>query len=162
MRGFFATMRGACETTKDREHRLRFPILTAIVNCPSISADGELFDRPGYDAGTGILFDPLGVDFPRVPDFPSKQQAEKALARLLQLLDTFDFVSLDDLAVALSLFSPPLRGAASREAATLTKSEIDFAFGSAFLLRPMLGKCSPVPRHASGLFWPSRGLRPSR
>ena len=55
-------------TLKDREHRLRFPVLVGIVNCPSISVDGELLDQPGYDPRTGILFDPLGVTFPRVPD----------------------------------------------------------------------------------------------
>jgi hypothetical protein len=90
-------------TLKDREHRLRFPVLTGIVNCPSISADGELLDQPGYDPRTGILYDPLGVTFPRVPDFPSKRDAERSLARLLQTLETFDFVSEDDKAVALSL-----------------------------------------------------------
>jgi putative DNA primase/helicase len=91
-------------TLKDREHRLRFPVLTAIVNCPSISADGEMLDRPGYDPRTGVLFDPLGVTFPRVPDFPSEQQARAALKRLLRLIETFKFVSDDDRAVALSLF----------------------------------------------------------
>ena len=51
-------------TLKDREHRLRFPVLVGIVNCPIIAADGQLLDQPGYDPKTGILFDPLGVDFP--------------------------------------------------------------------------------------------------
>jgi putative DNA primase/helicase len=87
-------------TLKDREHRLRFPVLTGIVNCPSISADGELLDRPGYDPRTGILFDPLGVTFPRVPDYPTKRDAERALARILRLLETFDFVGSRDLTVA--------------------------------------------------------------
>ena len=86
-------------TLKDREHRLRFPVLTGIVNCPSI-CDGELLDRPGYDPGTGYLFDPLSVTFPRVPDCPTKQDAERALRRILRLLETFDFVGPRDLAVA--------------------------------------------------------------
>ena len=90
-------------TLKDRGHRLRFPVLVGIFNCPSITAGGQLLDQPGYDPKTGILFDPLGVEFPRVPDCPSKRQAEKALARILQTLETFDFVSDDDRAVALSL-----------------------------------------------------------
>jgi putative DNA primase/helicase len=90
-------------TLKDRGHRLRLPVLTGIVNCPSISADGQLLDQPGYDPRTGILFDPLGVTFPRVPDFPTKQDAERALKRILGLLATFDLVGEDDIAVALSL-----------------------------------------------------------
>ena len=91
-------------TLKDREHRLRFPVLVGIVNCPSISANGELLDQPGHDPKTGTLYDPLGVTFPRVPDRPSKQQAEAALKRFLRLIETFDFVGDDDRAVALSLF----------------------------------------------------------
>ena len=87
-------------TLKDRGHRLRFPVLTGIVNCPSISARGELLDRPGFDRDTGILFDPLGVTFPRVPDLPTRADAVKALARLLELLATFDFVGPRDLTVA--------------------------------------------------------------
>ena len=58
---------------------------------------------PGFDEFTGILFDPLGVKFPPVPDKPTKAQAEAALARLSRLVETFDFVSRDDKAVALSL-----------------------------------------------------------
>ena len=90
-------------TLKDRKHRLKFPVLVALVNCPSISADGKLLDQPGFDPATGVLYDPLGVEFPRVGDMPSKRMAEAALARILRLLETFDFVSPDGRAVALSL-----------------------------------------------------------
>jgi putative DNA primase/helicase len=90
-------------TLMARRHRLRLPILTAIANCPSIACDtGELLDKPGYDPSTGILFDPLGVSFPRVSSLPTKQEAEAALRRLGVLLETFKFVSDDDRAVALS------------------------------------------------------------
>lgn len=89
-------------TLKDRKSRLRLPILAGIVNCPSISVNGELLDRPGYDAATGILFDPLGVNFPRVPDCPTQAMAEAALKRILRVIETFKFVSEDDKAVATS------------------------------------------------------------
>jgi hypothetical protein len=62
-----------------------------------------LLDEPGYDPKTGILFDPLGVKFPRVPNLPTKRIAETALGRILRLVETFSFVSEDDKAVALSL-----------------------------------------------------------
>ena len=90
-------------TLKDRKHRLKLPVLVALVNCPSISADGRLLDEPGFDPATGVLYDPLGVSFPRVPDLPSKRMAETAIARIIQLLETFDFVAAEDRAVALSL-----------------------------------------------------------
>jgi hypothetical protein len=90
-------------TLKDRKHRLKLPILVALVNCPSISAEGRLLHEPGFDPKTGILFDPLGVSFPRVPDRPSEADAVTALARILELLQTFEFVTPDDKAVASSL-----------------------------------------------------------
>jgi hypothetical protein len=90
-------------TLRGRKHRLKLPTLIAVTNCPSISASGELLDQPGYDPKTGVLFDPLGVSFPRVPDWLSRADAEKAIKRIRQLLETFPFVSEDDRAVGLSL-----------------------------------------------------------
>ena len=90
-------------TLKQRRHRLRLPNLVAVVNCPTIKANGQLLTEPGFDGATGILFDPHGVAFPPVPDQPTKATAELALKRLSRLIETFDFVSKDDLAVALSL-----------------------------------------------------------
>src|SRR4029077_18880470 len=89
-------------TLKDRKSRLRFPIITGIVNCPSIEVDGTLLDQPGYDEATGVLFDPLGVKFPRVPDFPSKAMAETAIKRILRVIETFAFNTQSDKAVMLS------------------------------------------------------------
>jgi hypothetical protein len=90
-------------TLKQRGTRLRLPNLVALVNCPTIKANGELMNEPGFDPATGILFDPRGVNFPPIPDKPTKVMAEAALARLSGLVETFDFVSRDDKAVALSL-----------------------------------------------------------
>jgi hypothetical protein len=93
------------KTLKDRKHRLRFPVLVGIVNCPSISAvDGTLLDEPGFDATTGILFDPQGVRFPPVPKNPTRLDATVALGRLNKLIAKYDFETEDDKAVALSLF----------------------------------------------------------
>jgi hypothetical protein len=91
-------------TLKDRKYDLRFPVLVGIVNTPSISADGELLDQPGFDAATGILYDPLDVVFPRVPDIPTKSEITAALGRILTLLHTLDkdFVAPEDKGVALS------------------------------------------------------------
>ena len=90
-------------TFKDRKLRLRLPMLAGIVNCPSIAVDGTLLDRPGYDSATGVLYDPLGVTFPRIPDLPTHAGAEAAMKRILRLLETFDFKTDDDRAVAISL-----------------------------------------------------------
>lgn len=90
-------------TLKQRRHRLRLQNLVALVNCPSIKTNGELLAEPGFDPVTGILFDPRGVKFPRVPDRPDKAMAAAALERIDRLIETFDFVGKDDKAVARSL-----------------------------------------------------------
>jgi hypothetical protein len=90
-------------TLKQRRHRLRLMNLVALVNCPTIRANGQLATGAGFDPLTGILFDPRGVVFPSVPDRPTRLMAEMALATISRLVATFDFVSEDDKAVALSL-----------------------------------------------------------
>ena len=90
-------------TLKQRTNRLRLPNLVSVVNCPTIKANGELIAEPGFDPDIGILFDPRGVKFPPVPLKPGKAMAMTALARIMRLIKTFDFVSDDDKAVALSL-----------------------------------------------------------
>jgi hypothetical protein len=124
-------------TLKDRGYRLRFPALVALTNCPAIKVDGALIDRPGFDPASGILFDPLGVEFPRIPGLPTKRDAEKALVRLAQLIATFDLVDEDSKAVALSLFltaiarpglpAAPLHGFSAPVAGTGKSKLVDLA-----------------------------------
>lgn len=87
---------------RQRGERLRLPILTGVVNAPTMRSDGTLIDRPGYDAVTGLLYDPLGVAFPSIPARPSRRQAVRALGELEDLLSTFDFVDDVSRSVALS------------------------------------------------------------
>ena len=91
-------------TLKARLLDLKFPVIAAIANTPSISPNGELIDRPGFDAETGVLYDPLEVAFPRVPDLPTESEIKAALDRLLLTLHTLDndFVAPEDKGVALS------------------------------------------------------------
>jgi hypothetical protein len=91
-------------TLKARKYDMKFPVLRGIANCPSISADGELLDQPGFDPKTGILYDSHGVVFPRVPDPPTKSDIAAALGRILTLFHTLDrdFVESQDKGVAVS------------------------------------------------------------
>jgi putative DNA primase/helicase len=89
-------------TLRDRGGRLRFPPLSGVINTPTIRADGSIINMPGYDRTTGLLFDPLGVDFPAIPKSPTKEDASTALALLDNLIATFPFVAEIDRAVALS------------------------------------------------------------
>ncbi|HKN27971.1 MAG TPA: hypothetical protein VJY34_08830 [Roseiarcus sp.] len=90
------------KTLKERKGKLRFPILTGVVNVPTIRADGSLLVTPGYDQRTGLLFDPLGVTFPPIPDRPTRDDALDSLALLNGLIGGFPFVADRHRAVALS------------------------------------------------------------
>jgi hypothetical protein len=56
----------------------------------------------GYDAQTGLLFEPEGCTFQIGENAPSRDEALDALSRLIGLIDTFKFVNDADLSVAIS------------------------------------------------------------
>ena len=89
-------------TLQQRTGAFRFPILTAVINAPTLRPDGSLLATPGYDKATGLFYDPRGVDFPLIPSRPSRADAERALADLDDLISGFPFDSPSDYAVALS------------------------------------------------------------
>ncbi|TAN62860.1 MAG: hypothetical protein EPN20_10475, partial [Magnetospirillum sp.] len=90
------------DTYLAREGMWKLPVLTGIINAPTLRADGSLLDQPGYDTATGLLFDPQGVSFPTIPESPDRHQAMAALGYLKRLIETFPFVGEADRAVALS------------------------------------------------------------
>jgi hypothetical protein len=90
------------QTLKERGGKLRFPLLAGVIHAPTMRDDGSLLTRAGYDAATGLLFDPLGVDFPPIPDRPTRDDALKALAELSHIIKEFPFVTPAHRAVALS------------------------------------------------------------
>ncbi len=122
-------------TLQQRIGRFRFPVLRGVINAPTLRADGSILDRPGYDIKSGLLFDPLGADFPSIPDRPSRAEAENALAILNDLIRDFPFVSDTDRAVALSailtacarrsLPTAPLHGFSSPVAGTGKSKLVD-------------------------------------
>jgi putative DNA primase/helicase len=69
-----------------RRGRLRLPILSGVINTPTMRADGSILDTPGYDTGTGLLFDPLGVMFPAIKGSPSRDDALAALGKLQDII----------------------------------------------------------------------------
>nr|WP_281426550.1 PriCT-2 domain-containing protein [Paracoccus bogoriensis] len=90
------------ETFLAREGQWRLPVLTGIVNAPTLRPDGTILDLPGYDAQTGLLFDPQDFRFPALPRDPDRDMAQRALGFLKDLISTFPFVTEADRAVALS------------------------------------------------------------
>lgn len=90
------------ETFLAREGQWRLPVLTGMITCPTLRADGSILDLPGYDPETGLLFDPQECRFPSIPREPDRDTALRALGFLKDLVSTFPFVSDGDRAVALS------------------------------------------------------------
>jgi putative DNA primase/helicase len=80
----------------------RLPKLVAITTCPVLRPDGTVLRQPGLDDRTGILFDPRGVDYPQVPEAPTRDDALVALAELKSLISEFPFVDGPSRSVALS------------------------------------------------------------
>lgn len=68
------------------------PVLTGIVEAPTMRPDGSILSEPGYDAATGIYLDTGGIVFPAVPDRPGREDSLAALAVLKDVIKDFPFV----------------------------------------------------------------------
>jgi hypothetical protein len=86
-----------------RTGRRRLPVLTGLLDAPTLRSDGSILDQVGYDTTTGLLYDARGMRFPPIPRQPTKAQAEQALATLADLLSTFPFVDEASRSVAFSV-----------------------------------------------------------
>lgn len=82
------------------EWKLRF--LQGITQSPTLRIDGTVLQEPGYDAASGLLYDPRHVAFPLVPETPTKAQAESALVVLAAPFRGFAFAEEADRSVALA------------------------------------------------------------
>lgn len=67
------------------------PVLTGFVCSPTLREDGSILDVPGYDPESGLYFDTCGTEFPIISKNPSKEDAEKSLDLLKDLLKDFKF-----------------------------------------------------------------------
>jgi hypothetical protein len=76
--------------------------LKGFINAPTIRFDGSLLTKPGYDKETGLFFDPLGTEFQKIPDYPTKDDAVLALSILVDLIDKFPFEDDVSKSVAIS------------------------------------------------------------
>lgn len=68
------------------------PELLGIVQHPTLRPDGSLLDSPGYDRESGLLYLPApGVQWPTIPEHPTRDDAVAALAVLRRPLREFPF-----------------------------------------------------------------------
>ena len=80
----------------------RFPVLRGVVTAPTLACDGRIIATPGFDAESGLVVDVAPGAFPPVPANPTKDDAARALARLVEPLRGFPFVDDAARSVALS------------------------------------------------------------
>lgn len=82
--------------------------LRGVTHTPILRADGSLLARPGYDNATGLLYLPLDLTMPEVPESPSAADVARARDLLHVLVCDFRFVSEHDRANYLGMLLTPL------------------------------------------------------
>lgn len=92
----------------------KFPALRGVVTAPTLAANGDIIETPGFHAASGLLLDFRAGAFPVVPFAPTRADAEEALEKLDWPLRGFPFVDDASRSVALSamlsaLVRPSLR-----------------------------------------------------
>ncbi|MCP4113229.1 MAG: hypothetical protein GY749_48160 [Desulfobacteraceae bacterium] len=76
------------------------PYIAGILETPTITPEGRIISENGYDEETGlVLMTDIVVD---VPENPTKEDAQKALAIITDILSEYRFESTLDKAVAIS------------------------------------------------------------
>jgi putative DNA primase/helicase len=72
----------------------QLPILTGIIDAPTLRPDGSILEQPGYDEATGILYAPSGSYY-AIGSNLTKERARDALNELCKLLSGFPFVDTE-------------------------------------------------------------------
>jgi hypothetical protein len=85
-----------------RQDKWQFRVLTGIIECPTILADGTLLATDGYHLGSGLMLDLGDLNVPPVPDAPTLEQAQAALKVIKDLIGEFPFVDCAARSVALA------------------------------------------------------------
>ena len=78
-----------------------FRKLTAVTTAPTLRPDGSVFDEPGHDAATGLMYVTTEAYPLAVPSAPTPEQALGALAKLWHPIRLFPFA--DEVSVGVTL-----------------------------------------------------------
>lgn len=81
--------------------------LSGISETPVLRADGTLFQTPGYDSQSGILFEPTST-FPPISESATREDAVSAVSALLEVVCDFRFASPAHRAAWLAALLTPL------------------------------------------------------
>jgi hypothetical protein len=86
-----------------------FQPLAGITGVPVFRPDGSLLEKPGYDDASGLFYTPLpGFKAPTIPTNPTRENIEKAFAKLNDLIAEFPFVDESSMANTLALMLTPV------------------------------------------------------
>jgi putative DNA primase/helicase len=77
----------------------RLPVLTGIISAPIMRSDGRVLCRAGYDPENGLF---LTEDWPELKGNPSREDALKALAVLVEPYSEFPFVGEGDRSILIA------------------------------------------------------------
>jgi hypothetical protein len=66
--------------------------LQGVVEFPVLRPDGTVLSTPGYDASTGLIYEP-NCAIPVIPEAPTRDDAVKACKRLLGVVQDFPFAT---------------------------------------------------------------------
>ena len=80
----------------------KLPRLTGAISTPTLRPDGSILQKPGYDPGMRVYYDPCGVEYPEIPDKPDKRAAIAALDLLLVTFSSFPYQADVDKSVAMA------------------------------------------------------------
>lgn len=81
--------------------------LKGVSDVPVLRADGSLWQTPGYDEATGVLYEP-SADFPVIHDEVNIDDADAAVAELMEVVCDFRFESDDHRSAWLAGLLTPL------------------------------------------------------
>jgi len=74
----------------------KLPVLTGIIQAPTLRSDGSILEIPGYDGDTGLYFNPGQEIFPKIPEHPTREDALISLNKIRKLLVGFPFEHLEN------------------------------------------------------------------
>jgi hypothetical protein len=95
-------------TYLSRVGQWRVPALVAVIETPTIRADGSVLSTPGYDPQTGLYFDAGSTVFPTINPTPTREDAIAALSKFEPVLREFPWREPADRSAALSGLMTPL------------------------------------------------------
>jgi hypothetical protein len=70
--------------------------LCGIITTPTLRSDGSILESHGYDEASGLLFIPDNCIVPKIPEYPTPEELDRAQAILCAIFSEFPFEGAND------------------------------------------------------------------